>query len=424
MGTTKNKLLSLLLVVAMLTLSLGTVFAQETHTYGEEAVTLNRLGLFKGTSQTAFVPDLGGALTREMGVTLLLRLFGLEEDALGMTEAETAAALAPFTDTGAVSGWARNNIAYAVENGILVGVAADRLAPMEPLIGKMYATMILRQLGHTVDAADYDQAAQTLSDKGGVTPEEAQKFNEKALIRDDAVGMTFGSLQAVDGEGRKAIDLLVASGAVDGELAAELGVYAAPVEEEEPGPDPAGRLADYTGRAFGLVLETARVLNSAGDEVQELEFLIGKDVVYVPTRDDDTLDLDLQAALDAGDLFGLRMQFGVVRNASTSGLDFAGLGTVSGFEDHTGSAWAKVLERNDSVVTIDYDGDEDGNPDIRTIIEGPIVYRAKLVGGKVTYEPGVLRDIKADAFVRLYTVSGDDPGIVEVVLVSEMVNVR
>jgi hypothetical protein len=60
--------------------------------YQTEAETLYALGLYKGVSTTPgeFNPDLDATLNRQTAATMVLRLFGWEDEALDMDEMEVA----------------------------------------------------------------------------------------------------------------------------------------------------------------------------------------------------------------------------------------------------------------------------------------------------------------------------------------------
>lgn len=216
-----KKLLAVVLAVAMMLTIMVPAFAAEN--YSAEANKLNSLGLYKGVSTDTFNPDLSSALDRQTGVTLLLRIFGLEADALALSDADVTAALAKFTDASDIADWAKKTVAYAVKNGLVVGTTETTFGAASPLNGKAYATLILRQLGYTVDEAGYAVALSTLVEKGGVTAAQAAAF-DKDLIKDDVVGITFGTLNAVDSTGKKVIDNLIAEGVVTEAAAIAAGV--------------------------------------------------------------------------------------------------------------------------------------------------------------------------------------------------------
>jgi hypothetical protein len=111
-----EKAISILACLAVFALTVITpVTAADSFSYTEEAKMLNSLGLYSGISNTNFNPDLGTALNRETGIVMLLRLIGLENDALKMTDAEADTALSKFKDTKNISSWAKKQLAYAVK---------------------------------------------------------------------------------------------------------------------------------------------------------------------------------------------------------------------------------------------------------------------------------------------------------------------
>lgn len=190
-----KKGLSVLVAAAMTASLMVPALAADTATYkySAEAQSLYDLGLYNGTDPEKFVPDLGSSLTREQGMALIVRLLGKEEVAKAMSADDVKKALVNFKDASKVNDSLKNTVAYAIANKLVNGVSATSIGPKSNLIGKMYATIILRALGHT---ADYDNATTQLQKIGGLTEEEAKAFSTKNLIRDDAVGISFGSLAA------------------------------------------------------------------------------------------------------------------------------------------------------------------------------------------------------------------------------------
>lgn len=179
--------LSIILFVSAIIPSLG--FAQDFKNTSQ-ATTLNSLGLYKGVSTERFDPDLGTSLNRETGVVMLLRLFSLEKNALGLTDAEAKEVLAKFKDANEISSWAKKSVAYSIKNGLIKGTSESTISPKLPLLGKAYCTLILRQLGYS---PNYDNAVTEFSQKGGINQDSVQLLN-KELIKDDLVGISYGSL--------------------------------------------------------------------------------------------------------------------------------------------------------------------------------------------------------------------------------------
>lgn len=225
-----KKFFAVLVVLTLMVSSIVVpVSAAESIKYSDEAQKLYDLGLYKGISTEVFNPDLGSTLNRETGVVMLLRIVGLEKAALDMSAADVTEALSKFKDAKDISPWAKNQVAYGVKNGLIVGTTETTFGPKASLDSKAYCTLILRQLGYTVEAgAQYDAAAATLQEKGGLTAEQAADYaNKSPLIKDDLVGISYGALKAVDKDGKALFDKLIEAGVFTAEQAAEVGLVSA-----------------------------------------------------------------------------------------------------------------------------------------------------------------------------------------------------
>jgi hypothetical protein len=77
--------------------------------------------------------------------------------------------------------------------------------------------MILRSLGYSVERKDFINSIKTLCDKGGLNASDINYF-----IKDDAIGMVYGSLFAICQNGESLIDNLINAGAVPVETAVSL----------------------------------------------------------------------------------------------------------------------------------------------------------------------------------------------------------
>ncbi|NLJ61634.1 MAG: S-layer homology domain-containing protein, partial [Firmicutes bacterium] len=187
-----KKLLMILIVVALITGIIAVpTFAAQSLKYEDEARVLNQLGLFKGVSATEYRPNLEAKLLREEAVALLLRMFGLEEEALKMSEREATNVLKRFKDADEIATWAIKYIAYAVENNVIVGGPDGNFAPKGNLLGREYSKMILAILGY-VQEIDFQYAFSTFEfcNITGFSKSEAAKLDTQYILRDDAVGMS------------------------------------------------------------------------------------------------------------------------------------------------------------------------------------------------------------------------------------------
>jgi len=146
-----KKLLAVIMAVAMLASLMVPALAAD---YDDDAQKLYNLGLFKGSSGSSYQPDLDDELTREMGLALMIRAMGMDEQALGMSDAEVNEQLAKVVDANDIPDWAKPYVAYAVKYNLTKGIDAS-LAPnikfgaQLKLSGKEFIGFMLYALGYT-----------------------------------------------------------------------------------------------------------------------------------------------------------------------------------------------------------------------------------------------------------------------------------
>ena len=222
MRSLKKLLAVLIALTLMASIMVVPAFAAESFKYEDEAKALYDLGLFKGTSATEYKPALDARLERQEGAVLVLRLFNLEEEANKMDEKEAKALLTEkFKDADEIGAWAVKAIAYAVKNEIINGRPDGKFAPKDPLLGKEFSKMILAELGQKYD---FQTACADLAAVSDLTAAEAIAFNDKILIRDDVVGISFASLAGTYADGKTVISVLAEDPAFKAK-AMELGLF-------------------------------------------------------------------------------------------------------------------------------------------------------------------------------------------------------
>ena len=204
---------------------LFTVAGAQGFSYEGEAQVLNDLGLYRGVGSTNFELDMAESVNRETGAVVLLRIFGLEEEALALENVDSI--LSQFPDANEISDWAKSTVAYAVEKGLVVAEPDGTFGPKRALSGKAYCSMILRQLGYT---PDYSRSTAELAERGGLSATEALRFSDKALIKDDLIGISYGALGARSAEGEVVINELIDEGVV---AAADAQPVLREIEESE-----------------------------------------------------------------------------------------------------------------------------------------------------------------------------------------------
>jgi len=131
-----KKIITVLILAILVGILSVTVFAVDKSDVNT-ADALNELGLFLGTDNGY---ELEKGLTRAEGVTLLVRMIGMEKTAQnGVYNNE-------FTD---VPEWAAGYVGYAFENGITNGTAVTTFSPNDKMTDYMFLTLVLRALNYS-----------------------------------------------------------------------------------------------------------------------------------------------------------------------------------------------------------------------------------------------------------------------------------
>ena len=226
-----------LFTMFLICFSISSVYAIG-YRYEKEAEILYSLGLYKGVSEIAYVPDLGSNLTREQAVVILTRLFGQQEHANKMTNLKINNALKKFVDAEDISSWAKKEVAYAISKGYIKGIEKDDgyyFNPRGHLKGLDYASLVLQQLN--IQDFEYRKSIERLKEEGIISKE--INFDKKEITRDDVVGMSYGVLKAKRDDGKTVIENLVDLGIVEREDAEKLGLVTTKkhVEEKEENKD-------------------------------------------------------------------------------------------------------------------------------------------------------------------------------------------
>jgi len=183
----------------MLTTFVPAFAATNTTVNGDKALVLNTLGLYAGTSTSSFVPSLETKLTRVQGATLLTKLFNMDDAALALTDAQADAIIKNFADANKVTTYAeKKRLAYLVQNKIMSGSLDGGklyINAGQSLLGGQFATLLLKQMGFTVDNWK-TSIAQLANVEGAKEIASYLSSTTNELIRDQAVGIMYGSLTA------------------------------------------------------------------------------------------------------------------------------------------------------------------------------------------------------------------------------------
>lgn len=189
-----KRIVSLALALCMV-LSLFTV-GVHAETNNNEALQaaeeLHRLGLFQGVGTNTdgtINYDLNRAMSREEGVTMLVRLLGMED------EAKKGTWKAPFTD---VSEWAKPYVNYAYTNELTNGIGSNQYGGGTgyTMTATQYLTFCLRSMGYTSGKDFQWDSAWTLTDKLGITNKQYNAGNNTKFTRGDAAIVSLATYRA------------------------------------------------------------------------------------------------------------------------------------------------------------------------------------------------------------------------------------
>lgn len=224
----KKKLVSMLLCLVMV-VSMAAIPAQAAYTpkYTEEAETLYELGLFRGTGINADgtpIFSLQNKATRLQALIILIRLLGLEAEALATTEPN------PFSDIPN-SGTGAKYAAYAYSVGLTNGIGGGKFGNGD-VTPAQFTTFVLRALGYDDKAGDFKVA--TAIAKGreiGLLSDDMLTSGGNTLLRDECVKINYNALKtAMKGSDKLLAEKLIDDGVLTEKAVNNSGVLSSIVE--------------------------------------------------------------------------------------------------------------------------------------------------------------------------------------------------
>lgn len=294
--------------------------------------------------------------------------------------------------------WAARGIAKTYNAGIVKGLSDTHFGPTLPVTYAQAMTMILRSIGYTDDGlggtwpANYLAKAQEL----GLTSDLDPWTSDAPATRGNIALMLAPQAQAIR------------------------DYWAATVEDEEQRPENgAGKLANFSGRAIGLPIAVASVLNEKGEAVDEIEFLMGDETYYLQTRKKGTVkeaDFKNASAKFTGDLYALIMNDGIVREikpAATTGLKryvelTENAGSLGGFRIITAHKNQRITITNNAITDFAYAAKK----------EDVSIYEAVFdrTGDLEGFRSVTASAIDAGDYVRAWDLSADYAGVAVVLV--------
>jgi len=402
-----KKLLAVVLTVVMIASMM--VPALAANTYEAEALKLQSIGMFAGEPADLKLEE---GVTRIQGLAFAIRAAGVEADAFAMTDEEVATILDTYVDGADVPEWGRKYAAYAIKNGITVGVSATekKFAALDPISGTSFLVFLMKAgMGYAdVTTATVVEAS---VEAGILTAGQAAQFGAKAaLIRDDAAAILYGAaMYGENADGQKFIDALIESGFVKEEDAIKAGF------KEDP---KAGELAVKDVEVLNL-LQVKVTFNQnvkGNDEVEDadnywFENDKGKDLKFdYGSGDGEDVDVitvrveDNEAILTVGYEAGGNYYYFPLDNQTEAVLKIS--------EDITGEELDFDIEFEDFDVPEILDAEVIGENDIKVTFSEPIWngdrsnFKVESADGRTTYR--VTRVTWAKAFTEAFIEVGKD----------------
>jgi hypothetical protein len=112
--------------------------------YAEEVAAASNAGLIAGYPDGTFRPN--QTITRAELASLVVRALAYAGEEVELTSTEQADILADFADADQIGTWATNELAVAVQAGIVLGVGADMIAPNKTATRAEATAMLARYL--------------------------------------------------------------------------------------------------------------------------------------------------------------------------------------------------------------------------------------------------------------------------------------
>ena len=203
--------IALLMCLLLLPASSFAATTPTSSTYEDYANSLAPLGVFKGTGSGY---ELDRTPTRIEGLIMLIRLLGVEKEALSMQASKV-----PFTD---VPKWANGYVAYAYSHNLAKGINKTKFGSTNDMEAKAFVTFLLRSLGYNDSAGDfsYTNALQYAKKINLLNDSTFVSLTESAFLRAHVAKTSYDTLKFnVKDRDIHLINVLVSEGKIDSNVA-------------------------------------------------------------------------------------------------------------------------------------------------------------------------------------------------------------
>lgn len=360
--------------------------------YEAAVKTLIEKSVVSGYEDGTFRPE--SAVTRAEACIMTVKATGVPETAI------QAAERSRFKDLSGYD-WAGQYIGYAVEKKIVKGYEDGSFRPGNPVTYNELCSMLVNALGYQELGSsgewpgNYLNKARELGIFGGVTVDLDSFDTSRPVTRGNAALMVEAALYHLQETGEEDEGKEQNEEEDTGESAVPSGG-----KTNLEGP---GKLAGYTGIAYGMIQDISTVVNDEREAVQQIELLIGKDTVYVNAEEKSLIK---DPAFD-GSLYCLKMKKGIVKEVNTDGTALR----AKRFAELT-NGWTEVAGRDSRIVTAA------GTENKITVMKDAVFYTADFDGDRIDeYKPGTLSSVAAGSLIRAYDVTDDGNDNADIVII-------
>lgn len=395
-----RKLFATVLILALVFTAAGAAFADTPadvagSKYEEAVNALIEAGVVEGYPDGNFLPENSITRAEACKIAVLAAAEGNRVPAAALVETAAAAAEA-FSDVAA-DFWGAGYIGYAVEQGIVDGYPDGTFRAGADVTYNEMIKMTVAALGYKA------------ADLSGSWPDNyANKAKELGLL--EGLSYTDGNAAAVRGD--------VAILACNGLNTAGAGEPEVPEKPEEPADQPTSPagfdLKTYRGSIIGVIQSTSSLVNSEGEAVPAVNFLLGQKYAGdVPAKRGSAADAAI-TALDPADhldgtLYALKMVKGEATEIATTSAGVTWLNTLKEIVPVTTSSAAfymiDSIHKDEMMV---FKNTSTGAVSYVLFEDTAVVYLLKKDRNNSYYELGDADDIRRHALVRMYDVTKDD----------------
>lgn len=389
-----KKILSFLLAMTLvITMSAGAVFANETAVpqitdvtgtpYGTAVNSLVQAGIVDGYPDGTYRPE--NAVKRAEACKLIYSAYVTDEAGPEYNAKEIFSDLSGY-------GWASQYIGWAASEGIVVGDGDGTFRPGDNVTVNEFLTMLVRAGGlETPDMVwpdDYVATAQ----KQGLTDE----LVDIALPADGEVPASRGNCAI---------------------MIFETGV-AEEVHPETPAPEE-NIFTDFSGKAFGFILENGKVLNANDDVVDMVTFYMGANEFTLMARKG--VDLEAKNLGPEKGLICLQISKGEITDAypvndaaDVKTFDGSSVMMITDKDSNDVLEFYKVTGADENYIFYDNGTDVDYLP-----INSPsVIYVCTTDGGEIVYEgESYYGQIDEECYIAAFTANPDDSDLADVIIV-------